>query len=210
MSDTNPEPGTVAIERRSILTIGAAVAAGLAGCGGDGNDSDDQDDNGGDDGDGSDTGTEQPTGGGPGAASGGDCATVPSSYTREDIPAMLSDDPVATINVPSEGATINRGSATLRVEYAIGSVVVQSRRRSETTVEDELMPDLSEVTDEYDLPSGARAQREAVAQSDRIDVYIPAGSDVIYVSVAASGPDDCLEGTLPTIRDAMVDSIQPV
>lgn len=103
---------------------------------------------------------------------------------------------------------INRGSAALRVEYQRGSINVQSQNSSDTTVEDTLLADLPEVTDEHNLPSGARAQRQEVAGSDRVDVYIPADPDVIYVGVAAAGTDNCLDGSLTTIRDQMVNSIQ--
>jgi hypothetical protein len=133
---------------------------------------------------------------------------MPSSYNRVDVPTTTSDGALATIEVPGSGPSISNGSASLRVEFSIGSINVQSRNIADTTVEEELSSDMQEVTGQYDLPSGARAQREAVSASNRVDVYVPADSDVVYVSVAASGPGDCLEGTLATIRDRMVDSIQ--
>jgi hypothetical protein len=133
---------------------------------------------------------------------------MPSSYNREDVPATLADQPLATIGVPASGPTINSGSAVLRVEYSVGSINVQSENNSDSTVEQELSPDLTEVTDQYDLPSSARAQRDPSGTSDRVDVYIPNGSDVVMVSVAAAGPQECFEGTLVMVRDEMVNSIQ--
>lgn len=227
MSDSNSGSEPVPIDRRSVLAaVGTAVATGLAGCGGgggggdggdgggDGNSGEDVDPTGDTGGNGQspagNSGGDGPgSGGGGGSGSGGgDCATMPSSYTREDVPALVGDEPVATIEVPSSGPSINSGSGGLRVEFSIGSINVQSRTSTDTTVEDELSSELPEVTDEYDLPSGARAQREEVSRTDRVDVYLPSDSDVVYVSVAASGPDDCLDGTLATVRDRMVDSIQ--
>jgi hypothetical protein len=211
MSDSNARPET--LERRSLLaTVGAVVTTGLAGCGGGdgGSDDDGNDDSDGDtEANGDTNGNDQPSGSDDSNGGGGDdCPAVPSSYTREDVPTLVSDNPVATIGVPSSGASINAGSATLRVEYAIGSVVVQSRDNPDSTVEDELSSGLTEVTDQYDLPSGARAQRAETGTSDRVDVYIPSGSDVVYVSVSAAGPENCLDGSLTTIRDEMVNSIQ--
>lgn len=228
--DTSAE--TKLINRRSLLaTLGVATAAGLAGCGGDSGGDDGGDDGsgdtGGDDqssgtdpdsdggaesgGDGTESGDDDGTeSGGDGTESGGgdNCPAVPSSYSREDVPATLADEPLATIGVPDSGASINNGSALLRVEYSIGSINVQSENNSDTSVEDELLPDLQEVTDDYDLPAGARAQREEAGASDRVDVYIPNDPDVVMVSVAASGPGECLDGSLATIRDEMVNSIQ--
>jgi len=222
--DGDSSAETSSINRRSLLaTLGVAAATGLAGCGGDSGG-----DDGGDDGSGDTGGDDQSSGtdadsdgsesGGDGAESGNDdgtesgggdnCPAVPSSYSREDIPAMLADETLATIGVPDAGASINSGSALLRVEYSIGSINVQSEHSADTTVEDELLPDLQEVTDDYDLPAGARAQREEAGASDRVDVYIPNDPDVVMVSVAASGPGECLDGSLATIRDEMVNSIQ--
>lgn len=216
MSDDNSRDTTDTMNRRSILaTVGTTVALGLAGCGGggggDGNDDGgDGNDDGGDDTDpsGNTDGNAQQSGPDSNGGGGDGCPAVPSSYTTEDVPTMLSNDPAANIGVPSSGASIESGSGTLRVRYDIGSVIVQSRNSTNTTVEEELMEGLSDVTDEYDLPSGARAQREGTGTSERVDVYIPSGSDVVYVSVAASGTDECLEGSLGTIRDEMVNSIQ--
>lgn len=228
MSDSNHEFESRPVSRRAVLaTVGTAAATGLAGCGGNGGDGDGGDNtdaggdgqpsgtnsdgtgSGGDDGTESGDGDDTDSGGGDNSQSGGgNCPSVPSSYAREDVPAMLSDDPVATIGVPESGASINPGSRVLRVEYSRGSINVQSRDNPNTTVEAELSSDLTEVTAEYDLPSGARAQRTDIPGGNRVDVYIPADSDVVYVSVAAAGLEECLDGSLTTIRDEMVNSIQ--
>mgnify|MGYP002277017089 CR=1 FL=1 len=220
MPDDNSRFETIPLDRRSLLaSLGTAVTAGFAGCGGggggDGSDGDDgQSDDGGDGDAGGDGGTDGNDGGGSdaddgGGAGGGDgCPPVPSSYTREDVPATIADEPLATIGVPASGAEIDSGSATLRVEFSIGSVTVQSQNNSDTTVEAELAADATEVTDEYDLPEGARAQRTDTGSTNRVDVYIPADPDVVMVTVSASGPGDCLEGSLATIRDEMVNTIQ--
>jgi hypothetical protein len=171
-------------------------------------DGDDGSQSDGDDGTQSDDDGSQ-TGDDDGPQTGGDnCPAVPSSYTREDVPATVADEPLATIEVPDSG-DVQRQSIVLRVSFTSrGSVNVQSRNNSSTTVEDELSPDQPEVTDEYDLPAGARAQRAEITRTNRVDVYIPADSDVVMVSVAASGPDECLDGSLATIQERMVNSIQ--
>jgi len=225
MTDDNSAFETAPLDRRALLaTLSTAAAAGLAGCGGGGggdggdggSDGDDGGDgdvggNDGDDGDvgGSDGSSGSDTDGGGGGSGGGDgCPAVPSSYTREDVPAMIGDETLATIGVPASGADIDRGSATLSAEFSIGSITVQSRNNPDSSVEEELSADATEVTDEYDLPEGARAQRTETGSSNRVDVYVPADSDVVRVTVSASGPGDCLGGSLTTIRDEMVNTIQ--
>jgi hypothetical protein len=213
MPDSNSRFERGSTDRRSVLAaLGTAAATGLAGCGGD----DTEDEGGGDNEANGNTQSPQTGSDGDGTRPGGDgtqpgggnCPAVPSSYTREDVPATVADETLATIDAPASGPSVERSSGLLAVVFNMGSINVQSQSNSDTTVEDELSPTASEVTDEYDLPAGARAQREAVPSTVRIDVYIPAAPDVVMVSVAASGPDNCLDGSLGTVRDRMVNSIQ--
>lgn len=147
-------------------------------------------------------------GGGSGSGGGGRCPAMPGSYDRMEIPTMLSDRPTTTIGVPASGGSVDSQSTVLTVEYDIGSITVQSDHTSDTTVDEELSPEMAEVTGEYDLPADARAQRETAGISSRVDVYIPDGSGVVMGSVAASAPEECRDGSLGSIRDEMVNSIQ--
>jgi NAD(P)-dependent dehydrogenase (short-subunit alcohol dehydrogenase family) len=115
-----------------------------------------------------------------------------------DVDRAAAEETVLTIR--SSG-----GDATFAENEVTDS---DATRAMDSTVDEELSPDLTEVTDQYGLPSGARAQRDPSGTSDRVDVSIPNGPDVVMVSVAAAGPQECLEGTLVTVRDEMVNSIQ--
>jgi hypothetical protein len=221
MSDDESGSETELIDRRTVLAaVGTATATGLAGCGGDSGSDDDEED---EDDESDDTGTDGendqpsgmgpgggdgPQGGGDGASGGGTCATVPSSYTREDVPTILSDDPLATIGVPASGPSVSTRTSGLRVEYSIGSITVNGQQFPDSSVEEALSTGLEDVTDQYDLPPEARALRNDGTNTDRVEVYLPDGPNVVLVMVSASGPGECLDGPLVTVRDEMVDSVQ--
>jgi hypothetical protein len=202
--------------RRALAVLGAAATAGLAGCGGGGSRSggDSTPIGGGSAGDPSGTQTAAADGTAGGTSGSGSCPSVPLSYSRYGIayPANGGNDPLVTVEAPdTESVTVTTANRRWSLEFGPNRnrMSVRPERRDGSLDEYAEQGVRTELTDEYDVPEGARvvAGSNAGEIPALMEVLLPAESGFVTVRIGLTNSENCPEAT-ETIQDRLVNTVE--
>jgi hypothetical protein len=195
--------------RRFLAAIGTGGTFALAGCsGGDGGDGSDSD---GGDGESPATETDPTTEGGEGQV----CPSPPFSYSSfgAAFPMTEDTDPLVTFEA-SEGdgftATIINQQWNLEYGPPRNRLSVRPERMSGTVAEQVDADTMTDLSDQYDVPEGARVVTGASPEEVilLLRVLLPTSTDGEFVNVRISltSTENCPE-VADTVQDRIVNSV---